>query len=187
LDAAIALYEWNAQIGAALLEVLGHVEIVLRNALDRSLSAWFSTTSLPGEWYDDPLNLFDAYGKEDVNAARDKLARARKTETHGRIIAELPFGFWRFLLSRKYQNTLWAQALRHAFPGLQPQTRSVVYNIVDDLSTLRNRIAHHEPIHHLPLGSRYADLLRLATLIDPGVGGWIVSVSRFSAVSGARP
>lgn len=187
LDAALPLYEWNTQIGAALLEVLGHLEIVMRNAMDRSLSVWFSTTPLTGEWYDDPLHLFDSYRTDDVQAAHGRLARAGKADTHGRVIAELPFGFWRFLLSGRYQTTLWAQALRHAFPGLQPQSRAVVYGIVDDLGTLRNRIAHHEPIHHLDLAKRHADLLQLAAYIDPGVGAWVDSVSRVATVLAARP
>ena len=40
---------------------------------------------------------------------------------------ELSFGFWRFLLSKRYQNTLWAPHLRKAFPGMRTQSREVVY------------------------------------------------------------
>lgn len=36
---ALALYEWNARVGAALLHDLGHLEIGLRNAYDRALSS----------------------------------------------------------------------------------------------------------------------------------------------------
>jgi hypothetical protein len=32
---AVALYEWNAQVSAAFLEILCHVEVLLRNTIDR--------------------------------------------------------------------------------------------------------------------------------------------------------
>jgi hypothetical protein len=97
-EKALRLYEWNAQVGAAFLEILGHLEIVLRNALDRQLQTWHDAQGLPGRWYDDPLGVFDPHRREDVSAARQRLQRDGKSETPGRIIAELSFGFWRFLL-----------------------------------------------------------------------------------------
>ncbi|ELB86058.1 hypothetical protein Rwratislav_46905, partial [Rhodococcus wratislaviensis IFP 2016] len=59
------------------------------------------------------------------------------------------FGFWRFLHSRSYEATLWTPSLRHAYPHQTPRRRSDVYN---HLNTLRNRIAHHEPIHGPAIG-----------------------------------
>ena len=38
-DRALALYEWNAQLSAALLHDLAYVEVGLRNAYDVALSA----------------------------------------------------------------------------------------------------------------------------------------------------
>ena len=38
-DRALALYEWNAQLSAALMHDLAHVEVGLRNAYDGALSA----------------------------------------------------------------------------------------------------------------------------------------------------
>src|SRR5512135_2887187 len=95
LEGALRLYEWNAQVGAAFLEVLGHLEIVLRNVMDRELRAWHQSHHLPGQWYEDPRNVLDRYRHEDVYAAVERLRREGKPETPGRVIAELPFGFWR--------------------------------------------------------------------------------------------
>ncbi|WP_440311559.1 hypothetical protein [Leucobacter chromiireducens] len=36
------------------------------------------------------------------------------------MIAELNLGFWRFLLAKRYEETLWTGTLRHAFPHLLP-------------------------------------------------------------------
>jgi hypothetical protein len=186
-EKALRLYEWNAQVGAAFLEILGHLEIVLRNALDRQLQAWHTAQRRPDRWYDDPRGVLDDHRREDISTARERLQRDGKSETPGRIIAELPFGFWRFLLGRRYQNTLWAPALRHAFPGLKPQLRADVYDLVDALSRLRNRIAHHEPVHQLDLARHHQGLLRLAGYVDADVRAWIDSVSRVEDVLSSRP
>ncbi len=186
-EKALRLYEWNAQVGAAFLEILGHLEIVLRNALDRQLQTWHDAQGLPGRWYDDPLGVFDTHRREDVSTARQRLQRDGKSETPGRIIAEPSFAFWRFLLGRRYQNTLWAHALRHAFPGLQPQRRGDVYDLVDGLSRLRNRIAHHEPVHQLDLARHHQDVLRLAGYVDADVRTWIAGVSRIGQILASRP
>ncbi len=54
LDRALLLYEWNAAVGAAFYEAIGHLEVVLRNALHEQLTAWHTAQQLHGQWYDDP-------------------------------------------------------------------------------------------------------------------------------------
>ncbi len=187
LDRALLLYEWNATVGAAIHEAIGHLEVVLRNALHEQLTAWHTAQQLPGQWYDDPNQALDRHRRDDIDAARARIRRDGKVETSGKVVAELMFGFWRFLLDKRYQPTLWAQALRHAFPHLQPQRRVEVYDPVYALVRLRNRIAHHEPVHHLPLHARHDDLLRVAAYLDPAIEAWISQTSRVPALLSARP
>jgi len=79
-----------------------------------------------------------------------RIIRTGDVELHGKVVAELTFGFWSRLLARHYESSLWTHALRHAFPlGL---SRGVVYDRFDKLHKLRNRVAHYEPVlsmHHL--------------------------------------
>jgi len=187
LDLAIQLYEWNSAAAGAFFETLGHFEVLLRNALHDQLSAWHTAAGRPGHWYDDPAGVLDARRHADVAAARDRIRRERKTETPGKVVAERNFGFWRFLLDRHYQTMLWAPALRRAFPHLQPQRRDLVYSPVYELNRLRNRIAHHEPIHGRNLSDRHDDLLRVTGFIDPAAQAWLSSLSRVPAVLQSRP
>lgn len=60
------------------------------------------------------------------------------------MVAALTFGFWRKLLSRSYDRTLWVPALHNAF--LPDTARRRVYDAADRLNIQRNRIAHHERI-----------------------------------------
>lgn len=103
------------------------------------------------------------------------------------MIAELNFGFWKFLLARRYEATLWTGYLRHAFPNLQPQNRAAVYRSLDTLHTLRNRIAHHEPIHKRDLSADTLTIYRVLDWIDPDVRAWAVSLSRLRPLITARP
>lgn len=187
LDSAIGLYEWNAQVGAALLEVLGHFEVILRNALAGQLRDWHAVRRLPGEWYHDPLGVLGPRRAVDIQSALDHLRRDRKRETPGQVIARLPFGFWRFLLGRRYQPTLWTQALRRTFPGLRSRRRTDVFIPVDELGRLRNRIAHHEPIHQLHLPHLHDNILRISGYMHPDLRVWIAQVSRVPDVLRHRP
>jgi hypothetical protein len=62
----------------------------------------------------------------------------------GKVIAELTFGFWRYLSTTAHHHPLWIPYLHTAFrPGT---SRQAVDGPVDRLHQLRNRIAHHEPL-----------------------------------------
>jgi hypothetical protein len=65
--------------------------------------------------------------------------------------------------------------------------RTEVYERVERLNALRNRVAHHEPIHQVPLEDRWDDLLRVASWICPITAAWIQSSSTLPAVLAAKP
>lgn len=182
--AAVELYEWNIAASGAFYEVLGMVEVLLRNAMHTQLVQWQLRRGRSCAWFDDPTTGLTQRSIEDVTKAR---ARLPVPETQGRIVAELPFGFWRYLLERRYQTTLWPQALRHGFPHLSAGGRSVLRDIVLDLQGLRNRIAHHEPIHAIDLSRRHRQSLEVAGYIDPAAARWVQRVSRVPSVLQPRP
>lgn len=175
---AAALYVWNAQMASAFGLVLGQFEVILRNALDEQMVARQTTSGRCGQWYDDWVTLQDGHRHDDVAKARAQIRNTGKSETHGLIVAELMFGFWRLLLGPRHQTTLWAQSLRHAFPHLNPQRRSAVYDPVERLNKLRNRMAHHEPIYAQPLAQDHAALLEVTGYIDPEAAAWLHDISR---------
>ena len=52
----VALYVWSSELSAAIFELIGHVEVLLRNTIHVRLSLRFG--SLP--WYDDPYYHFNS-------------------------------------------------------------------------------------------------------------------------------
>ena len=49
LDRAAELYEWNAEVASAFHLVVGHFEVVLRNALHGQLTIWHHNRGRTGE------------------------------------------------------------------------------------------------------------------------------------------
>jgi hypothetical protein len=186
LGRAVRSYERNTELSAAFWAVLSDLEIVVRNAMHESLSSWSVTAYGRPDWYADRDGIFSDQTARDIRAARRRArssASSGRAESPGRVVAELPFGFWRYLLSARYERTLWLPCLRDAFPGIRGQgMRRDVHDSMRDLHLLRNRIAHHEPIHNRPLAELHAVALTTAGWICPTTRGWIAARSRVPAL-----
>jgi hypothetical protein len=177
LDQAVALYLWNADAAGALWVDLGHLEVALRNTIHDALTTRHQAKRRAGLWLDDPAGELERRARDDIAKAKERLGRARAPLLPGKIVAELPFGFWRYLLARRYTATLWP-ALRPAFAHLPGSDRRLLEEPVARLHRLRNRIAHHESLVTEPLDARYQDLLDVLTTIDPQLSTWVDAHSR---------
>ncbi|WP_239147187.1 Abi family protein [Paractinoplanes tereljensis] len=185
LAAAVELYDWNARMGATFWSTLGHVEVLVRNAMHQRLAAWSGQRYGEPRWYLDPGNVLTPKTLQAIRAARDNATRNRRPETPGRVIAELSFGFWRFLLISSYDRSLWKPCLSQIWTG--QSRRQSVYDVFDRLNDLRNRIAHHEPVYNRPIAALHADALRLAEWTCPATAKWIESRCGVLGVLRTRP
>lgn len=178
-DRAVALYNWNAEISAAFLEILYHLEVLFRNAIDRQFPVSDADNQLtilkPEVWLCDPSVLTDE-SREKVNDAIGRLQRERKRPTRGRVIASLSFGFWQALFSGVYEG-LWRTRLSGAFPHGNGRRRQIA-NLSGPILHFRNRIAHHEAIFSSDLDTRHDQILTLAGTIDTEAQGYIAALSR---------
>ena len=201
--AAIDLYDWNTLAGAALHEDLGRLEVLFRNAMDEALIRHGSAKGWRNPWYRQG-HLFQgrqsSRTRDDISDARRRATRRGRAELHGKVIAELGFGFWRYLCSSQYLTSLWVPALasafaRHPSPNDPQRIRADVEDRVQRLHFLRNRIAHHEPIHHRRnLVRDHDQLLEVVGWILEVVGwicsdsrSWVAARSRTPAVLASRP
>jgi len=185
---ALHLYEWNMRASSSALELTGIVEIVARNAIDRELSAWSEGRYRSSSWFDHvPL---DHQGSVDLAKARDRSARRSGEEVHGRVIAELGFGFWRYLVETRYLTALWTPALHRAFPNgpsdILTRQRQVRTRL-QQLHFLRNRAAHHEPIHQRDLRRDHDYAIELLGWISPVAAEWAAATTSLPALLDGRP
>ena len=169
-DGALALYSLNTRVSAELYAWLGFFEVALRNALIRSL-----TPDHVAQEFDPLLAIWADLtppARANYLNAKQRLLNQGKTVTVNGILTELPFSFWRYLTSSRYQNSLWSSYLRFAFPGLWPQKRIAVYDGIEHAVLLRNRIAHHEPIFNRHLGQDLAKIQQIIGWISPEALAW---------------
>jgi len=163
---ALSLYRWNATASAAMHICLGHVEVLMRNAMDTQLTAM----SPIGAWYITLSPRLNAYAREEIGVARARATKNGRAETQGQVVAELTFGFWRYLVSPQYHRVLWTPGLYRAFPGVAIGEAS---DTLSRLLDMRNRIAHYEPIHNRDLSAVHADGCRVARWVDGSAAAWI--------------
>lgn len=163
---ALSLYRWNATASAGMHMCLGHVEVLMRNAMDAQLTAMSSI----GPWYITLSPRLNVHAREAIGKARTRATKNGRSETQGRVVAELAFDFWRYLVSRQYHRVLWTPGLCRAFPGISIREAS---STLSRLLDMRNRVAHHEPIHNRDLTAIHTDGCRVARWVDDSTAAWI--------------
>jgi len=136
----------------------------------------------------DPFYRFNVQTLQDIAKAKTRAGGSGRQVTPDRVVSELTFGFWRYMLSATYQATVWSQ-VSHAFQGLRrsQRNRDSIEHQVLTIADTRNRIAHQEPVFTLPVARLETDIVKLAGQIDPRAAAWLRSVSRVSSVLVAKP
>jgi hypothetical protein len=181
--AAVQLYWWNVKVSESFYTPLHCLELALRNSMHGRLRNRFGR---PDWWSAAELT---AYGTRTVSAAEQKLiSRSSRPFGADDIVAELPFGFWVSLVSRgaSYDRTLWVPALHLAFPHYHGR-RQPLYDNLQAVVLLRNRIMHHEPIHHRHLEADHDKIYRLIAYISPIMAKELEALDRVNEVLGKRP
>lgn len=184
IAAAIRLYEWNAEVSAALGITLGHLEVLLRNALHEQLTRWTIDRFDEPRWYLDPAGVLSPRSIDDIAVARARATCNGDRETPGRVVAELTFGFWSFLLARRHDRGVWHPCLNRAF---RRRRRSDVHDAVKRLNDARNRLAHHEPMFNRPIDDLRTTALEVAGWICPITRDWIDGGCRVPQLLATRP
>lgn len=183
-EKALYLYTWNTAISAAFYAPLQGLEVALRNALHQQLEIAYGA-----EWYDNQKCGLDAGALNRIDDAKNQLGKGKYPIDPPHLVAELPFGFWVSLLGsggrprapecnkKNYEMTLWRPALYKAFP-YSKRKRADTHKPLDFLRTLRNRIAHHEPIFNRHLEKDYQSIIEVTKWISPKTADWIIHHSR---------
>jgi hypothetical protein len=189
LGAAIALYSWNAQVSAALLNPLHLCEVVVRNAVSDALSTVYGTN---WPWDATFYNSLPNPSPPAFNPRRE-LARARHGQPSvGKVVAELKFVFWQTMFTGRFDGRLWNPHLRSVMPYLDPakseqQLRKAIHDELESLRLLRNRIAHHEPIFRRSIGADMVTIRKLISHRCPITAAWMFANQQVSVLMATKP
>jgi cytosine deaminase len=147
------------------------LEVLLRNKIHSQLEK----DTGAADWYDQ-VNLLDPE-RDEVENAKTSIADRGVSVTPGRVIAELNFGFWLRLFSGQYEKEIWVKHLRRLYAATRQ--RKAVHDRLMQIKTLRNRIAHHEPLIRRNPPKDYCDLLEAIGWLSPTVLAWVKATNCF--------
>lgn len=181
----ITRYKDNIRISQALYPELSALEITLRNAIDTMLKTCFSST-----WLDDEILhqniLLDNEHQMLLNVYNDVIQKYPNNFTIGKVIANLSFGFWTNLCSKKYNAKIWTKkgAFKGVFinypEGMQQQIH-ILSKKLRTIRNLRNRVFHYEPIFKKPLNTlkMYNEIIDVLNCLPIDNSDIILSTSTF--------
>jgi hypothetical protein len=182
LTAATRFYWWNVDISSAFYPSLHCLEVAVRNVMHARLGAKFRHVDW---WNAVPLRdngrlLVD----EAVRKVRRRLGGAPGTPDD--MVTELSFGFWVSLVSRTYHRDLWVPCLHKALVGYRGR-RAELHERLLTIVLLRNRIMHHEPIHHRHLKADHDTIYQLIGHVCPDLVAQLAPIDRVPKLLQERP
>lgn len=150
---AMTLYRYNLRLSQEIFTILSCFEVTLRNAIDLRLRMtlgenWLLDSFQPDGIFDNPRLLRTS---NIVRGGYRRLQEMGKPYTHVGLLSEMEFGVWKYMFSRE-QFAATGRCLLNVFPNKPTSTPTMqynhtyIFNELDKVNTLRNRIAHHEPI-----------------------------------------
>lgn len=190
------LYVWNTRLSKAFLEDVGHVEVLLRNFIHHRLVK----DSGQDDWYHATDRYhFNGPFQHSVTKVERRLKIRDYAATPDRVIAELSFDSWRFLLTQRHEVTIWRALVNldnGGMPHYPSRNRAAFESDVELIGQLRNWASHQEPLileaapttgETQQLAAYAAALKNTAARIDPDAAQWIITNSRVEAIRKERP
>lgn len=186
---ALALYAWNARISGALLTPLHICEVVTRNAVADALESIHGVNWPWNSGFERSLPRQSGVGYDalsDLQNVRKKLA------TTGQVIADLKFVFWEKMFTSRHDHRIWNSQLKRVMPNLDDsksvaENRRKVFDDLNQIRLLRNRIAHHEPVFTRDLLADFQLIQRLVKARCSNASDWLYAQQQVMQTLEERP
>ena len=149
---AQTLYRLNLRLSQEMFTIISCYEVALRNAIDKIMANslgqdWLRDAIMPGGIFDNPHFLktnrimYKAYNELMINGKY----------SCSKMLSSMEFGVWKYMFSAtQYRAT--GRILLGVFPNKPKSSAKMqynnlfIFNELDAVNRLRNRIAHHEPV-----------------------------------------
>lgn len=189
MEGALALYAWNAQVCGALLPLLHICEVVIRNAVADAFEAIHGPR---WPWNPGFERSLPRQAGPGYDALSDLQGVRSKAKTTGHVVAELKFVFWEKIFTSRHDHRLWQSQLMRVLPNLDTHKtvahhRKGIFDDLNQVRKLRNRIAHHEPIFTRNLLDDFQTIRRLVEARCEVSAQWMVSQQRVLEMLQCKP
>ncbi|MCQ2332975.1 MAG: Abi family protein [Paludibacteraceae bacterium] len=149
---AMTLYKMNIRLSQEVYVLVNYFEIALRNSIDREMISVYGE-----EWLKESVMAGGFFDNDKCKDSRKIIQKRYSTllnngeYSHSKLLSTLEFGIWRYMYSPvQYKQT--GQILLKVFVNKPKSSPEMQYNNkfffeeLQYINTLRNRIAHQEPI-----------------------------------------
>lgn len=162
-ESAFAIYKWNEEISSRLMQLVGVIEVTLRNrihsAMSNALHVGSSGVKSNNDWFN--RISINTHTQDKLNKVLKNKNRTLKIPppTPNFVVSKMTYGFWPNILKveQKSDNSRleWETIFPVIFPGLPTKSvafwkklkhRDAIIARCFSVGELRNRIAHFEPI-----------------------------------------
>lgn len=183
LNCVLERYKNNIRISQALYPELSILEVTLRNAINSMLCEQISPNWLEDEIKQQKI-LADQEHTKLLRAYNDTKNECKPQKfTPGKVIANLNFGFWTGLCSKRYSTKIWhkKECFRGVFVNCSDgaQQINMLSKKLTSIRKLRNRIFHYEPILTKSLLNKYDEILEILSYLPRGSSNILKDTSNF--------
>lgn len=190
LPRALALYQWNMEVSAALTMPLHICEVGTRNAVVEAIEIVHGANWPWSKGF--VASLPQPRRREHYNPQSNLKDVAQREPTAGKVVAQLNFAFWQQLFTKGQDERLWRRHLHLVLPGIPQETsvpiaRAAAFEALQAIRRLRNRIAHHEPIFARDLLVDYQLILDVIGWRSPAAATWVAKMLNFAHRLQQRP
>ena len=182
---ALRLYVWNAELSEAFQFPIHMTEVVIRNSVSAVLAAKFGP-----RWPEsrEVIGVLGGWAVAEMNKTANRLERRYGDFTEDHFIAALSFGFWIHVLKPEFHRLIWREHLRRAFPNLPREISGKdLHQKLDDIGSLRNRIAHHEPLLRADHSRLHSDIVGVIGFVCAQTAAWARAHSKVPTILRSRP
>ncbi|MCQ2128255.1 MAG: Abi family protein [Bacteroidaceae bacterium] len=149
---AMTLYRLNLHLSQEMFTIVSCFEVALRNAIDKNMIINFGN-----EWLKDAQladGIFDnkkCYKTKNIIRYAYNKAVKQKSYSHEGLLSDMDFGVWKYMFAPNEYSAI-GRTLLKIFPNKPTSSATMqynnkyVFNELDKINKMRNRIAHHEPI-----------------------------------------
>lgn len=158
----------------------GVCEVVIRNAVANAIQAEHGA-----DW---AFNV--RFVRSMQQNRRNELLNARQ-ETTEQAICELPFVFWQGFFTVRFDDEIWKKHWAVALPNAKhadlQAMRTEVFENLEKIRKLRNRIAHHEPIFNRNPQGDYKRIIKIISYCSQDTADWVKSCQRIDELLKIKP
>lgn len=149
----------------ASVPLLKNEKISVKKATKQAKKAAYAKLNYKEKGYLDAFAFPNGVPAGTSHEAKTNKRQALFVVSHGQVVSQTTFHFWKRLFSSEYENSIWKPCAKKVFPNKNLK-RSHISAALEKVYAIRNRVAHHEPVY----GDRLHEVIKALDFLRDNLG-----------------